>query len=214
MNAFFYYAVGGTLIAAIGLLFAEYHQSQKGKWLFKPLASLGFIVAGFFAGGTLSSYGQVVLVAFFFCMLGDLLLIPTKTKSAFLGGLIAFLIGHIGFIVAFLVLGVNLTWAAIALLPLSASALLIYRWLQPDIPEKLKIPVLFYVVVITVMVILSVAVVPTSKNWLIPIAATAFWFSDISVAKGRFKQAGFGNKLWGSPLYFCAQLLFAYTISS
>ena len=38
-----------------------------------------------------------------------------------------------------------------------------------------------------------------------------FWMSDISVARARFKSAGFGNRLWGLPLYYAAQLVFALT---
>jgi len=44
---------------------------------------------------------------------------------------------------------------------------------------------------------------------LLPIAAVMFLFSDVSVAIDRFKGGGFGNRLWGAPLYFAAQLVFA-----
>ena len=40
-------------------------------------------------------------------------------------------------------------------------------------------------------------------------AAVAFYVSDVSVARDRFVAPGFGNRIWGLPLYYGAQLLFA-----
>jgi hypothetical protein len=65
--------------------------------------------------------------------------------------------------------------------------------------------------IITVMLILAIGTSAKDGHWLITIAAMGFWLSDISVANGRFKNAGFLNRLWGIPLYFVAQLLFAAT---
>jgi uncharacterized membrane protein YhhN len=94
-----------------------------------------------------------------------------------------------------------------------AIALGVYRWLRPDVPAQLQKPILGYVVVITAMVTLSIGVAVQSNDlMLMPVAATLFWLSDISVARDRFKQAGFFNKFWGLPFYFGAQLLFAVTI--
>ena len=67
-----------------------------------------------------------------------------------------------------------------------------------------------YVAVITAMVALSVGTTLYQGSQLIPVAAFMFWLSDISVARGRFKEAGFSNRAWGIPLYFGAQVVFAY----
>jgi hypothetical protein len=40
-------------------------------------------------------------------------------------------------------------------------------------------------------------------------AAVAFYLSDVSVARDRFVAPGFGNRIWGLPLYYGAQVLFA-----
>ena len=68
-----------------------------------------------------------------------------------------------------------------------------------------------HVGVITMMLILAIGTSAVDGHWLIAVAATGFWLSDISVANGRFKNAGFLNRLWGIPLYFVAQLVFAAT---
>jgi hypothetical protein len=61
-----------------------------------------------------------------------------------------------------------------------------------------------------------VAVLTSGKpipDWLWPAgvmtAAVAFYISDVSVARDRFVAPGFGNRIWGLPLYYAAQLLFA-----
>ena len=51
--------------------------------------------------------------------------------------------------------------------------------------------------------------VAAGGEWSLGVGALAFYFSDISVARDRFVGAGFGNRLWGLPLYYFAQILFA-----
>ena len=76
----------------------------------------------------------------------------------------------------------------------------------------MRSPVIAYVVVISVMVVLALGHAMGGGSLLVPIAATLFFLSDISVAIDRFKDGGFGNRLWGLPAYYAAQLLFAWTL--
>jgi uncharacterized membrane protein YhhN len=73
---------------------------------------------------------------------------------------------------------------------------------------KLRGPVMAYIVVITGMVALAAG----SRSAWIAAAATAFFVSDLSVARDRFVAPGFGNRLWGLPLYYSAQILFVLSI--
>ena len=113
-------------------------------------------------------------------------------------GLGSFLLGHLAYAGACLVYGINWTHAGVALLGFSLVAWLIFKWLRPDVPPKLKSAVAAYVLVITAMVTLAFG----TKSSILPVAAMMFWLSDISVARGRFKAAGFANKLWGIPLFW------------
>ena len=73
---------------------------------------------------------------------------------------------------------------------------------------------LAYIVVITVMVAAAVGTgVHDPQPW-IPFAAVAFFLSDLAVARERFVSSDFVNKLWGLPLYYGAQLVFAATAAS
>ena len=49
---------------------------------------------------------------------------------------------------------------------------------------------------------------------IVAVGAIAFWLSDLAVAQQRFHAhrlplRGFYVRLWGLPLYYVAQLLFA-----
>ena len=209
----FWIGLALTAVGVLGLLVAEKTNWQWARWTFKPLACLGFLLAGWFMAPFGSGYGVCVFVGLVLSVVGDLCLIPQGSGKVFLGGVAAFLLAHVAYTVAFFFVGISPMGALVAAVPMIAIALGVYRWLRPDVPAQLQKPILGYVVVITAMVTLSIGVAVQSTDlMLMPVAATLFWLSDISVARDRFKQAGFFNKFWGLPFYFGAQLLFAVTI--
>ena len=73
----------------------------------------------------------------------------------------------------------------------------------------MRLPVVAYVIVITAMVAAAVGTALRTEAWLLLVGAAAFYLSDLSVARDRFVASGFGNRLWGLPLYFFAQMLLA-----
>jgi hypothetical protein len=80
--------------------------ADRGTWI-KMTVSTGFIMSAFLAGGHTTRYGNAILMALFFSWWGDLFL---DLKNTFEFGLVAFLLGHVFFSVAFLVHGVNWKW--------------------------------------------------------------------------------------------------------
>jgi uncharacterized membrane protein YhhN len=203
--------VGVTVAGILAFLIAEKLDSTVGKWLSKPIASAGFIGAAISVGAWETPFGRWVVAALAFSWLGDVLLIP---KSTFLFGLGAFLVGHLLFAAAFLVRGVSWTAVGVAAVAAVVLALPVARWLLPHVPAKMKLPVVAYMAAISTMVALAVG-----SHWMAaaPIAlgaAIAFYLSDLSVARDRFVQAGLVNRLWGIPLYYGAQLLFAWSVHS
>ena len=195
-----------TAAGVVGFLVAEYFESTIGRWIFKPLASAGFVGAAISAGALESSYGRWLTAALAFCWLGDVLLIP---RSTFILGLASFLVGHLLFAAAFLARGVNssvsLVAGAVSLIPLFVVA----RWLLPRVEKKMKGPVIAYMLAISGMVSLAVGSFRFSPSRFALAGAIAFYLSDLSVARDRFVAPGFVNRLWGVPLYYFAQLLFA-----
>jgi uncharacterized membrane protein YhhN len=194
--------VMGCLV--LGLLVAQRAERPRWEWLLKPAAALTFVVTGVARGGLETPFGRVLVAGLVLAACGDVLLIP-KGKATFLGGLLAFLAGHVAYAVAFVVHGVNGKVAALSLLALSLVGALVLRWLWPHVERPMRVPVLAYVVVISAMVALAAG----TGAGLLLLGAFAFYLSDLAVARDRFVVSSFVNRLWGLPLYFFAQMLIA-----
>ena len=194
----------------IALLISEARGLRAGIWIFKPLASTAFVAAAVGRGALATAYGRWVLAALALSWVGDVLLIP-EAQLAFTAGLGAFLLAHVLYGVAFVAQGAALGWAAAAVPVLALIAWPVSRWLLPHVPSELKVPVVAYMIVITAMVALAAGHYGAHQRALVPAAAVAFYFSDLSVARNKFVKPGFDNLTWGLPLYFGAQLLFAAT---
>ena len=202
-----------TLLALAALLLSEWRGSRSGVWLAKPLASTGFVLTALAAGALSSAYGRAVLVALVLAWLGDVLLIPKQSRSAFLAGLASFLLGHLAYAVAFVLRGIDLEASAIAAVLVAVPSLAVLRWLWPYVPDRMRAPVVAYVAVISLMVICALGVAGFRGQTVIAAGALAFYASDLAVARQRFVAESFRNKLWGLPLYYGAQLLLASTAS-
>jgi uncharacterized membrane protein YhhN len=198
-----------AMTAWVGLLlWALATEHRVVEWIAKPLASATFVVAALVGGALGRPWSAVLFAGLCLAAMGDVLLL-SRTKRTFLAGLAAFLLGHVAYAAAFVVAGVDLTWAAGAAIPLAGAAALALRWLSPHVEPRMRAPVLAYVVVITVMVALAAAAAKRSGEWLLLVGAFGFYLSDLSVARDRFVQRAFANRAWGLPLYFYSQLLLA-----
>ena len=201
-----------TIASVFALLIAIYRESTIGICITKPLASLGFLITAVYAGALNTNYGTAVLAALVLSWWGDVLLIP-KSKKIFLLGILSFLLGHVGFIVSFAIRGIYFDWALYAASVVLPLAFIIAKWLLKHVDGKMKIAVIAYILVIATMVIAAFGAYPSDQLYLLPLAAIMFFVSDLAVARHRFVKASFLNKLWGLPLYYGAQLLFAYSVS-
>lgn len=204
--------IAATTCFVIALLVAEHKASQRGVWIAKPLASLGFVWVACVSGATGSPYGETVLLALIACALGDVLLITKGSGPAFLAGMAAFALGHAGFAAAFWQRGIERVATAVALVLMAGVAVATLRWLAPRLPADMRVPIRVYIAIISVMVALAVgASVENGSPWM-AVGAIAFAVSDLSVARERFVQPAFANLLWGLPLYYAAQLVLAVTV--
>lgn len=205
-------ALCGLCVA--GLLLAEWRGSRIGVWCTKPLAAAAFLGAAWQWGALESSYGQWVLGALVLCAAGDVLLIPKERPLCFQLGILAFLLGHLVFALAFLRAGAAPRELGLAALPMLAFAFGALRWLAPHVPEDFRLPVRAYVGVISSMVACAIAWTAVGGPATATLGAIGFAASDLSVARDRFIAPGFENGAWGLPLYFGSQLLLASTIAA
>ncbi len=194
-----------------GLLVSEWKGSHLGVYLTKVPASTCFVAAALVGGALDSSYGKMVLAALVLSWLGDLLLIPER-KDTFLGGLVSFLLAHIGYAMAFIMAGVAAWAAGFSLLLLVPFALIVARWLLPNVDKPMQAPVVVYMVAITAMVALAAGATAAGAQWYLLAGATMFFISDLAVARDRFVHPGFSNRAWGLPLYYGAQAALALTV--
>jgi uncharacterized membrane protein YhhN len=198
-----------------GLLFFE-RQGKPGSILpVKTLLSLLFIIAALVQSHPLPGFYYLLLIGLIFCLGGDVFLALPQEKM-FLCGLVSFLLGHVFYVIAFFsVTELSLwTWTGLGIcLVLSGG---IYLWLRPHL-GSMNLPVLFYVIVITVMVVGACTVLGDSRlalsgRLLLFWGAVSFYFSDVFVARDRFLKPEFLNRLIGLPLYYFGQFLLAFSI--
>lgn len=216
-----------TAIGTAGLLVAERRDSPSWRWLFKPLASFGFLVAALRLPWLHlpTGAGWLLLTGLALSAAGDVLLVP-KSKRAFIGGIGAFALAHVAYGIWFVTSGARLFVA----LPIVAAFLvvghLVWRWLDPNVTGALRLPVRGYVALVSVMAACAVAYgtralvrtpaddVSGSLVALAPaIGGVLFYLSDLAVARHRFVTRAFVNRAWGLPVYYLAQLLIASAVS-
>ena len=197
------------------LLFFEKQGNHRSILPVKTSLSLLFIITALVQAHPLPGYYYLLLIGLIFCLGGDVFLALPQEKM-FLCGLVSFLLGHVFYVIAFFsVTELNLwTWVGLGIcLVLSGG---IYFWLRPRL-GSMNLPVLFYVIVITVMVVGACTVLGDSRlaqsgRLLVFWGAVSFYFSDVFVARDRFLKPEFLNRLIGLPLYYFGPFLLAFSV--
>lgn len=202
-------------ILLMGLLYYENKGDPKGVIPTKSALSSLFIFTVLIQAHPIPSYYHLLLTGLLFCLAGDVFL-ALRSEKMFLFGLVSFLLGHIFYIFAFYCaarFGL-LTWAG------SAVVLIVSAWiyirLRPHL-GSMKVPVLFYVIAISIMLIGAWSVLgnrsmPWSGRIVVFAGALSFYFSDLFVARDRFLKNEFLNRLVGLPMYYIGQFLLAFSV--
>jgi uncharacterized membrane protein YhhN len=163
-------------------------------------------------GAWKTDYGHWVLAGLVACWLGDVLLIPAH-RGFFKAGILSFLVGHLFYSAAFVVKGVDVGWTMLAAIPLTGMAWSVGRLLLDRVGRGFRKPVVAYILVISGMLALGIGTWIRSQEVVFLLAPGTFYLSDLAVARNRFLQPGFVNRLVGLPLYYAAQALFAWSVS-
>ncbi len=200
------------LLAAAGLVAAEFQDRHRLKRLCKIAASTGFVLVALSLHAAASRYGQLILVALLLSWIGDACLLSQRS-AWFLCGLAFFLLAHAAYSAAFVSGDLNANALVAALVLLAAIGTLALRWLWRRLDAFHRAAVGAYVIAIVTMGSLAVAHSAATGTWLVAAGALSFTASDISVARDRFVAPGFLNRAWGLPLYYSAQLLLAWSVA-
>ena len=206
-----------AFVLLIGLLIAEKRGNPKWKLTFKAPLSALFLIAALIQPHPAPVYYYAVLAGLIWGLVGDICL-AIPGNNAFRAGLVAFLLGHILYIVAFVGLAESARWITPEYLLIAAVSVGIFLWLRPNV-GKMLFPVILYIVVISVMLAAAwMAFLNPALNvtgaWFVFIGALCFYASDIFVARDRFMASQFANRLIGLPLYYTGQFLIAFSVGS
>jgi len=207
-----------TATAALLLVVLLYHikrNNQKSALLTKTVLSSLFVVAALVQPHLISGYYNFLLAGLIFCLLGDVFL-ALPQKGMFLAGLVVFLTGHVLYVFGFLRVTEIGQWVGMGSLLIAAVGGLVYFRLRIYL-GRMKIPVIFYLIVISVMLAGAWSVfgdcgLAISGRIMIFTGALLFYMSDLFVARHRFVKMEFSNRLMGLPLYYTGQFLLAFSV--
>lgn len=180
--------------------------------LTKPFPVLAMVVL--VAARGRGRYARAVLVGLVLCVFGDIFL--ELGPSTFLVGMIAFLLGHVGYITAFLRRA--RTPRALQAVPfvcwIGWAASVLWPHLGP-----MRVPVIAYTSVILVMLWRAAAMLasetrPTPWDWAALVGAVLFAFSDTLIALDRFHAPIDGVRVPIIATYWLGQLLLAASTTS
>ena len=198
-----------------GLLYAEKKEVLKTRLAVKIVLSSLFILSAAIQPHPMVPYYRFMLTGLIFCLGGDVFLALPRQKM-FLYGLVSFFLGQLFYVGAFFyTAGIN--QGSVIGLALSAMASGgVFWWLRPHL-GAMKIPVIFYILVITAMVVGACSVLAAGElalcgRMLVFGGALSFYVSDVFVARQRFLKTEFLNRLIGLPLYYSGQFMLAFSV--
>jgi uncharacterized membrane protein YhhN len=205
--------IGATIVSAVAcavLVYAEHARAGTLRSASKTIASLAFIAVGVIAARGhahgISSPSTWIIAGLIFGAVGDVALLG-RGDGAFMAGLVAFLFGHIAYVVAIANIVHPTEWITpLAIVPVIGGACAL-AWLWPHL-GPMKAPVIVYVLTIVSMVVGALAV----RHAVLTTGAILFFISDLAVARDKFVASGFTNRAWGLPCYYAGQLLIAWSL--
>ncbi len=206
--------LSGVLLLSL-LLYHEKNGSPKSALAVKAALSLLFVITAAIQPRATEAYGRWMLGGLLFCLIGDVCL-ALRGERTFKIGLLAFLLGHVFYIGGFQSLLPIRQWILPGSFSVWIVSLLIFFWLWPHL-KRMALPVVAYILVITVMATGALAVFWKTElafpvKMTILSGAVSFYLSDVFVARDKFVRRDFTNRLMGLPLYYLDQFLLAFSI--
>ena len=195
-----------VVVAALVELWGVSSVTRRAVVIAKPATLLALIAVAGLAGAGDSTPGRWLLIGLALCLAGDVFLL-SDGGSAFLGGLSAFLLGHLAYVVSFVTLGLDQpAWGLIGLMALVA-VLLVTRGVVPVAYREggavLAGAVTAYMVVIGGMVVTAWM----TGEWLVGLGAVTFMVSDAILALARFVRRARHADLAVMVTYHLGQVL-------
>ena len=206
-------ALAMIIFGCASLVLANLADQHVAALMTKLMASTGFVVLAISSDALRSGYGRLILTGLLLSWAGDAFL-ALEAEQYFLPGLGSFLLAHLCYSVAFVIHGVRVRSMFSAVIPVVLASGFAMLWLSPYVGASMTFAVWAYVVVISFMVMFAWGARGAGGTWLMPLGATLFYLSDLSVATGQFVKPDFPNHVWGLPLYYIAQTMLAMSVAT
>lgn len=215
----FLLAVVGIVLQVIFII-NEKKKKYVAADVFKGCASLMFVLIGAISFVLIGPdpFVRYIFFGLIFGMIGDIVmnlrfvLEGGAGQKAFLGGILAFLIGHVMYLLALFPISIHRIPCIIIGIVL-AAALLIYIFKTMDVKIAFKIFGIFYlgaIIVMTVMAVDLAIFIPVPKFIIYALGAVLFMASDVVLIFNTFGgQTKFSRRVLNLSLYYIGQLLIA-----
>lgn len=199
-------SVAAAMVAICMFIFGLQLDDFWLRLIAKPLPVLAMIA--FLWRWGRGAYAKHIMVGLAFCMLGDILL-EFRSKPMFIAGMIAFLLGHLGYVSGFV-------RRARGLYPVEALPFVLWiGWALTTMWAGLggmRVPVTAYTLVIFCMMWRATAMVADEPerspyDWCVVVGAITFAFSDTLIALDRFHMELEGVRVPIIVTYWLGQIL-------
>lgn len=172
------------------------------------MASTAYVVVAIAGPAVVPAHKWLTVAALLFCWLGDVL-----GPGNFLLGVVMFLVAHLALVPTFVVKGIYPRGLAAGCLAALVFGVAVVAWVGPHVPDEQQPLIYGYSAVISLMLGVALGTWRCGSRWMIPVAAVAFYVSDLCLAQTAFLGRGIAFTLIGYPLYYGACLLFAWSVS-
>jgi uncharacterized membrane protein YhhN len=173
----------------------------------KVIPALSLALATLFVSPMKTFQRMMMLAGALFCGAGDVILDIDRVRL-FIPGLAAFLLGHVGFLALFWMRRIPKNPPRIWMIPVLIFALAMAFVLIPRL-DSLLIPVLVYLVVITLMTLLAIV---SDVHPIAAVGAFVFMISDALLALAKFVLDGQPSPHVTIPVYFAGLFLLGFGI--
>ena len=211
--------IAGFLLQAL-FIKTEHEEKYLPADILKGCASLMFVLIGYNACRVTNfAFNRQLLIGLIFGMIGDILLnlryvFPKQGQKIFLTGILAFLIGHIMYLVALIPQARHVwIWYCILAGAAAAAALLAYIFKTMEVKKAFKIFGIFYLGAVFIMTAIAIGIAiftPSKRATVYAIGAVLFTASDVVLIFNTFSGVTkFSLRITNLSLYYLGQILIA-----
>jgi len=206
-------------IAVFLLIRAEIRGARKQAYIFKPTATLLVILVAMFSflnATSHCSFSLMILAGLLLSLIGDVALLFQQRGKAFLIGLASFLLAHVVYSLAFLMYETFTFLDLISLTLLTSAGIAFYQLIKAGL-GAMKIPVVAYIIIISIMVNRAFAALGSpafgrTQALFIAFGALLFYISDMILAAHRFWKPLKRYRI-NLAFYYAGQVLIALSAS-